>query len=57
MLRETQKMDNLTVSGSRIMLFPDYTALVQRRRNNYMVLKRQLRELELPYSLLFPVRL
>lgn len=56
-LHETRTLDNLTVGSSCVMFFPDYTAMVQRRRSTYLAVKKQLRELGLPYSLLFPSRL
>ena len=43
--------------NSTISAYPDFTAEVQRRRATYMMVKRQLRSLDIKYALLFPARL
>lgn len=42
------------VQNVSVSLFPDYTASVQKRRATFYAVKKQLRDLDLRYSLLFP---
>ncbi|KAJ1164016.1 hypothetical protein NDU88_004463 [Pleurodeles waltl] len=54
-LKETRSLAEVRVSSAKVMFFPNYMIAVQ--RNNFLAVKRRLRDLGFAYSLLFPARL
>lgn len=56
-LKQARTKDQLLYQNSRIMIFPDYTRLVQQRRQSFTAAKARLRDLRITYALLFPARL
>lgn len=56
-LKQARTKEQLLYQNSRIMIFPDYTRLVQQRRQSFTAAKAKLRELQISYALLFPARL
>lgn len=53
-LRLAREKKELFYNGSRIYIFPDYSAELMRRRKAFNPVKQRLRELKLKYSLRFP---
>ena len=47
----------LKIDNSRISLFPDYSAVVQKQRAKFVEVKRRLRDLNVQYAMLYPSRL
>ena len=45
------------IDNSRISLFPDFSAEVQKQRAQFNDVKKRLRFLELQYAMLYPARL
>ena len=56
-LSQARMRGDLTIGNSKIMIFPDFTREVQRRRASFMGVKRRLRMVGLTYSMMFPARL
>lgn len=56
-LQRARHLPEIWMDGSKIRFFPDFSAAVQRQRAGFMEVKRQLRQMELSYSILFPARL
>ncbi|XP_078521594.1 uncharacterized protein LOC144790772 [Lissotriton helveticus] len=56
-LREARARDSITYENQRIMIFPDYSKLVQQQRHSFVEAKAKLRGLKILYSLLYPARL
>ncbi|KAJ1098852.1 hypothetical protein NDU88_003959 [Pleurodeles waltl] len=56
-LREIRKLTETKVDNAQVMFFPGYTIAVQRQRNSFLVVKKQLHELDLKSSLLSLARL
>ncbi|KAJ1193803.1 hypothetical protein NDU88_003099 [Pleurodeles waltl] len=56
-LTETRSLAEIRVDSTKVMFFPDYTIAAQKQCNNFLAVKRRLRDLGLMYSLLFPARL
>lgn len=56
-LRVAREKQHLTYEGASISLYPDFTAKVQEARRQFSPLKKQLREMELEYAMLYPARL
>ncbi|KAJ1169838.1 hypothetical protein NDU88_001726 [Pleurodeles waltl] len=50
-------MAEVRVGSVKMMFLPDYTIAVQQQCNNFLAVKRHLREMGFAYSLLFPARL
>lgn len=45
------------MDNSKISLFPDFSAEVQKQRAQFNDVKKRLRSLEIQYSMLYPARL
>ncbi|XP_068127183.1 uncharacterized protein [Hyperolius riggenbachi] len=56
-LKAARKEGDIYFQSSRLMIFPDYTNETQKQRRSFQQVKEKLRELQLPYSMLFPARL
>lgn len=56
-LRLARERGNIPLGNVKIAVFPDFSAKVQRRRQNFMEAKRKLRSLNMKYAMLFPARL
>ncbi|XP_063819076.1 uncharacterized protein LOC135057105 [Pseudophryne corroboree] len=56
-LRLARTKGPLKWNGSPISVFPDFAVDVQKDRAQFLSVKRRLRELDLPYAMLFPSRL
>lgn len=56
-LRCAREWANVQFKGTRVSFYPDFSAEVQRRRAKFADVKRQLRNLQLPYVMLFPAKL
>ncbi|XP_018425358.1 PREDICTED: LINE-1 type transposase domain-containing protein 1 [Nanorana parkeri] len=56
-LRKARDMGEISLAGSKIMLFPDFSQEVQRRRAKFMDVKKRLQHLHLSYSMIYPARL
>lgn len=48
---------NIPVGNSKVAIFPDFSADIQKRRQGFMEAKRMLRTHNLKYSMLYPARL
>lgn len=46
--------DALVMDNSKISLFPDFSAEVQKQRAQFTEVKKRLRSLELQYAMLYP---
>lgn len=57
LLAEARKHKELKFENACIILFTDYSAETQRRRQSFTDVKKRLRERELKYSVLYPSRL
>ena len=56
-LTQARLKGDLKIGNSKVMLFPDFTREVQRKRATFIGVKRRLRAVGLTYSMLFPARL
>lgn len=56
-LRQAWERNNILDNGTRVFFHPDFSAEVQSRRAKFTDVKRRLRLLQLPYAMLFPVKL
>ena len=56
-LRLAREKKDLTLDGSRIFIYPDYSADLTRKRKAFVTVKRRLRELGHEYSLRYPCTL
>lgn len=56
-LAEAQKHSELPYENTKVMLFPDFSAKVQKRRKSFNEVRCRLREKDIKYSMLYPSRL
>lgn len=56
-LRLARSKGEIIYENKKISLYPDYSADLQRRRDEFRDVKRTLREKELEYALLYPAQL
>lgn len=56
-LRAARDLPDIKIDNGKISIFPDFSAEVQRRRLQFFDVKKRLRVLQLPYSMLYPARL
>lgn len=56
-LRAARDLPELAIDNSRISIFPDFSAEVQRRRMQFTAVKKRFRDLQIPYAMLYPARL
>lgn len=56
-LRKAREVEDLSVDGQRVSIFPDFSAEVQKRRLKFVDVKKRLRDLHLPYAMLYPAKL
>lgn len=56
-LRAARDLPELAIDNSRISIFPDFSAEVQRRRMQFIAVKKRLRDLQIAYAMLYPARL
>lgn len=56
-LRTARNMQELKYNGSRVSIFPDYSAATQKQRTAFAAVKRRLRDKQLSYSMLYPAKL
>jgi len=56
-LRLARSKGDLTYENKRISFYPDYSADLQRRRDEFRDVKRTLREKGVEYALIFPAQL
>ena len=47
----------LKVDNTKVSLFPDFSAELQKKRSKFLDVKRRLRDLDLKYAMLYPARL
>lgn len=47
----------LQYNGNRISIYPDFSAATQKQRASFIHVKKRLRDLQLPYSMLYPAKL
>lgn len=56
-LRMAREKGNIPHGNGKIAIFPDFSADVQRRRQNFTEVKRKMQLKHLKYSMLFPAKL
>ncbi|XP_066445282.1 uncharacterized protein [Eleutherodactylus coqui] len=56
-LRRAREKGDIRSNGSRISFFPDFSAENQKKRGTFIDVKRRLRDLRIPYAMLYPARL
>lgn len=56
-LQRAREKGDIFYNGARISFYPDYSPELQRRRAGFLDIKRALRNLNIPYALLYPARL
>lgn len=56
-IRAAREKGNILFNGNGITIFPDFSVATQKQRATFLVIKRRLRDLQLPYSMLYPARL
>lgn len=56
-LRLARNKGEITYDNNRIYFFPDYSMELQRRRDDFLTIKRKLREKDVEYALLYPAKL
>ena len=56
-LRAAREKGRVSFNGSGITIFPDFSVATQKQRATFIAIKRRLRELQLPYGMLYPARL
>ena len=56
-LRQARERANIQHNGVRVSFYPDFSQEVQRRRAKFTDVKRRLRNLQLPYAMLYPAKL
>lgn len=47
----------MAIDNSKVSLFPDFSAELQKQRAKYINVKKRLRDLKLQYAMLYPARL
>ena len=56
-LRLARSKGEMSYKNKKISFYPDYSADMQRRRDEFLDVKRMLREKEMEYALIYPARL
>ena len=56
-LRAAREKGRVAFNGNGITIFPDFSAATQKQRATFLGIKKRLRELNLPYGMLYPARL
>lgn len=56
-LRAARKKGDLQYQGSRVSLYPDYSAALQKQRSSFLGIKRRLRDKGISYNMVFPAKL
>lgn len=56
-LQTARDLPELQIDNSRISVFPNFSAEVQRRGMQFTTIKKRLRDLHIPYAMLYPARL
>ena len=56
-MQRARSMGEITVNGSRIHIFEDFSQAVEKRRREFSEVKKSLKDLGAEYSLLFPATL
>lgn len=56
-LRLARSKGEMSYENKKISFYPDYSADLQRRRDEFLDVKRMLREKEMEYALIYPARL
>lgn len=56
-LRAARQNPDISINGHKIAFFPDFSAEVQRKRAQFIDVKRRLRSLQVPYAMLYPAML
>ena len=56
-LQSARNLATLEVENQKVMIFPDFTAAVQRQRAMFIMVKRKMRKRNLKYALMFPAKL
>lgn len=56
-LRRARDLTDVMLNGCRVSFYPDFSAEVQKRRMQFMDVKKRLRALSLPYAMLYPAKL
>lgn len=55
-LRLAREKKDVVLNGHKVSIYPDFSLDVQKRRLQFADIKRRLRNLNVPYSMLFPAR-
>lgn len=56
-LTQSKKHQELRHENTRVMLFPDFKVATQQKRCSFNDVRKQLREKEIKYSMLYPSKL
>lgn len=56
-LRKARDLPDVAINGSHVSFYLDFFAAVQKRRMQFQDVKRRLRSLQVPYSMLYPAKL
>lgn len=57
LMRKAREMGNIFYNGMKISFYPDYSPDLQKRRAEFLEVKRTFQKLKLTYALLYPARL
>ncbi|XP_075712997.1 uncharacterized protein LOC142749187 [Rhinoderma darwinii] len=56
-LRKARERQDISINGAKISFYPDFSADVQKKRLQYWDVKKRLRNLSIPYSMMYPAKL
>lgn len=56
-LRKARDLPDAMINGCRVSFYPDFSAEVQKRRMQFLDVKKRLRNLLVPYAMLYPAKL
>lgn len=56
-LCSSREKGEIILNGHKVAIYPDFSLEVQRKRLQFVYLKRRLQNLKIPYSMIFPAKL
>lgn len=56
-LRKARELSDVRLEGNKVAFYPDFSVNVQKRRAQFLDVKRHLRNLGLSYAMLYPAKL
>lgn len=57
LLRVAREKGDLSINGHRVSLYPDFSGEIQKKRMQFVDIKKRLRNIGVPYSMQYPAKL